>query len=127
MSIVDSSQEPHLSVANYIGSYGSYRSPLTYGYFLNKAKTLASTDGMNLLLSGILLQFIDMVYPLRPVNTFPPNHPNLVPLRISIIGDVMVGKKTIAKRLSALLNIPIIDVDKLIEKAKSFVRHDTPG
>ena len=39
----------------------------------------------------------------------------------------MVGKKTISKRLSAMLNIPIIDVDKLIEKAKNFVRHDTPG
>ena len=109
------------SKENYLESSSTYQVPLTYGHLIRPRPPL---HHRNPKLVSLMLEYIDMVYPVRPVQPFPPDSFNMLPLRLSILGDCFVGKKTIAKRLGAMLGIPVIDVDKLVEKAKSYVKHE---
>lgn len=106
---------------NYLDGKSSYMVPLTYGHFMNPKPPL---DHRNPTLVKLMLEYIELVHPMRPVQPFPPENNNLLPIRLSILGDCLVGKKTLAKKLGSLLNIPVIDVDKLVEKAKSYVKHE---
>lgn len=103
----------------YLQTTGSFKVPLTYDIFMEQKKEI---DKTNPKLAELLLRFVDSVFPTKTKPTFPPDIPNLVPVRLSIVGKPLAGKKTLAKKLSGLLGVPIIDLDKIIEKAKSLVK-----
>lgn len=106
---------------NYLEGSSSYKAPLTYGDLMySKAKL----DHKNPTLVRLLQEYIELVHPMQPVQPFPPENPNLLPVRLSIVGDRLSGKKTLAKKLSTLLGLPVIDVDKLIARAKALVKHE---
>lgn len=106
---------------NYLDSASTYKVPLTYGDLMHVRQP---RDHTNPTLVKLMLDYIDLVHPMMPVPSFPHDSFNLVPVRISILGTSLAGKRTAAKRLSAILNVPVIDVDKLIDKAKSFVKQE---
>lgn len=105
----------------YLDGQSSYRAPPTYGDLTHPKPFL---DHRSPALVKLMLEYVELVHPRRPVAPFPAENLNLLPVRLSIVGDCLVGKKTLAKRLSALLAVPVIDVDKLVEKAKSFVKNE---
>lgn len=112
------------SVRSYLNSDGAFVPPLTYNIFIDRKR--AEVICSNPLHTKLLIEYIDMVYPQAPKRLLPTEYPNFVPIRLAIIGEQLVGKKTLAKRLSLLLGVPVIDPIKLAEKAKSLVKVDEP-
>lgn len=86
----------------------------------NKEKEVLDYDSF----AKCMYNFVNIVHPMKPMPTFAADSINLVPLRLCILGDAFVGKKTVAKKLSSVLNIPIIDINALMQKAKGYIRSE---
>jgi hypothetical protein len=103
--------------------YLEYFSPdLTYGLIMPENRTMKIDNPESF--TRQMVHIIDTIHQIKPVSVFPSENFNMVPLRISILGCSYAGKKTLAKKVSTIFNIPVIDVIKLIEKAKSLVKHE---
>ena len=112
------------SVHSYLNSDGAFVPPLTYNIFIDKKR--AQTITGNPLHTQLLVEYVDMIHPPAPKRSLPTEFPNFAPIRLAIVGDQLVGKKTLAKRLSLLLGIPVLDPLKIAEKAKSLVKTEEP-
>lgn len=116
-------------LSDFLDFKSSLAVPMTYGVFMPKFRDKdASLDsGMG----KLMIHLCDTAFPMKPQNQFPLENYNMIPLRLSIMGDTLAGKKTLAKKISATFHIPIISLTKLFEKAKGFVKqeekHDEEG
>src|SRR3990167_6983165 len=111
-----------LAMEKYLNYQEHFAHDLTYGLIIPENRIMRIEHPESL--SQTMMNIIDIVHPMKPVNMFPTENFNMVPLRISILGPSYAGKKTLAKRISSLFNIPVIDLNKLMERAKSLVRHE---
>jgi hypothetical protein len=114
------------SLSYYLSSTHSYSPPYTYGQVLvsmGRSKPSAKTSDSYI---EALLSLINQIHPTKPPSPFPPESFNMVPIRIAILGDAFVGKKTAATRLAKILKVPIIDIVALINKAKSYLKYLAP-
>lgn len=119
----DNAEVVEQALKNYLGSASSFRVPLTYNIFMAAKEALIY---QNPTLIKILLDLVDVVFPIRQKPQFPIESPSFLPIRIAIVGKPFSGKKTLASRLSATLGVPIIDLNKIIEKAKLLVKPEEP-
>lgn len=106
---------------NYLASLSSFCVPLTYNFFMAAKESI---NHNNPILINLLLKFVDMIFPVRVKPQFPQENPNFLPVRLAIVGKPYTGKHTLADRLSSTLSVPIIDIAKIISKAKLLVKPD---
>ena len=107
---------------NYMRSDQAFAPQLTYNVFLEQKSSDTTTRNEGY--TKLMIDYVNYISPTNVRNLLPAEYPNFAPIRISIIGNSFTGKKTIAKRLSQLMGIRIIDADRLIEKAKGLVKQE---
>ena len=92
-----------------------------YPLFHEKKSTEPFSIQNNDYLGHFLYGLIDLLFPPKPVKS-PPEFPNYLPLKISIIGKTMSGKKTMADLLKQKYGIELISPEDVIKEALFLVK-----